>query len=70
MVNMLIRSGANRAITATKGNSCLHIAVKKPDRDYNKEMVRVLLNPEGNPSLDEILNVNDFQAREMKDHER
>ena len=62
MVELLIRYRANRAISASKGNSCLHIAVKKPDRDYNKEMVKLLLQSDGVPSLDEILNVNDFQV--------
>ena len=63
MVELLLRHGANRAITASKGNSCLHIAVKKPDRDYSKEMVRLLLHPDGTPSLREILDVHDFQVR-------
>ena len=62
MVELLIKHEANRAITASKGNSCLHIAVKKPDRDYNKDMVRLLLKPDGVPSVEQILNVNDFQV--------
>ena len=69
MVELLIRYRANRAISASKGNSCLHIAVKKPDRDYNKEMVKLLLQSDGVPSLDEILNVNDFQVLfRLQDH--
>ena len=62
MVELLIKHEANRAITASKGNSCLHIAVKKPDRDYNKDMVRLLLKQDGVPSVEEILNVIDFQV--------